>query len=54
VAVITFIYTYSEHNLEDNIFVAIPSVVGATSRAGAAYSSGAPEFTPGFSGVRVT
>jgi hypothetical protein len=27
--------------------------MGATSRAGTAYASGAPEFTPGFSGVRV-
>jgi hypothetical protein len=28
--------------------------MGATSGAGTAYPSGAPEFTPGFSGVRVT
>ena len=27
---------------------------GATSEAGTAYLSGAPEFTPGFSGVHVT
>ena len=27
---------------------------GATTGAGIAYPSGAPEFTPGFSGVRVT
>jgi hypothetical protein len=29
-------------------------LTGATSRAGIAYPSGAPEFTPVFSGVRVT
>jgi len=28
--------------------------MGATSGAGTAYPSGAPEFTPGFCGVRVT
>jgi hypothetical protein len=28
--------------------------MGATSGAGTAYHSGAPEFTPGFNGVRVT
>jgi hypothetical protein len=28
--------------------------MGVTSRAGTAYPSGAPEFTPVFSGVRVT
>jgi hypothetical protein len=29
-------------------------MMGVTSRAGTAYPSGAPEFTPVFSGVRVT
>ena len=29
-------------------------MTGVTSEAGTAYPSGAPEFTPGFSGVRVT
>jgi hypothetical protein len=29
-------------------------LTGANSAAGTAYPSGAPEFTPGFSGVRVT
>jgi hypothetical protein len=28
--------------------------MGATSRAGIGYPSGAPVFTPGFSGVRIT
>jgi hypothetical protein len=31
-------------------FVYIFDTTGATSRAGTAYSSGAPEFTPGFVG----
>jgi hypothetical protein len=30
------------------------NMTGATSRSGTTYSSGAPDFTPGFSGVRVT
>ena len=30
------------------------NTTGATSRAGPAYTSGAPEFTPSFSGVRAT
>ena len=29
-------------------------MTGITSGAGTGYPSGAPEFTPGFSGVRVT
>ena len=29
-------------------------MTGATSGAGTAYPSGAPEFTPGFSGIHVT
>ena len=30
------------------------NTAGATSRAGTAYPSGAPEYTPGFSGIRAT